>query len=81
MMKINGLIAVLTMNILSNPWTIELLNGVTTRVYHFRGFKYGLTRHFHRLPHAPVYLYTLVYPDGYVVENLDISEVCRIILS
>ena len=61
------------------PWTIEPLNGMLARVYHYRGFKCWLSEVKQNYPHASVYLYTLQHPNGYCQRKMDLAEVNKLI--
>ena len=62
------------------PWTLEMLNGNETRVYTCNRFKAGITNVRKAYPHAPVYIWTLQFPDGHCQE-MDLAEVNKLINS
>lgn len=60
------------------PWAIDTLNGHTTRVFKHNGYRCGLTKVKRTYPHAPVYVWTLQFPDGHYQE-MDLAEVNKLI--
>lgn len=61
------------------PWEVSTIGGIQTRVYRCYGYECGVTAVHINYPHAPVYYYSLKYPDGTIRHNLDIAEVNEII--
>lgn len=60
------------------PWTLEVLNGKQARVYTCDGVKAGVTEVKRAYPHAPVYIWTLQFPDGHCQE-MDLAEINKLI--
>lgn len=63
------------------PWEVSIIDGIKTRVHRYNGYECCVTVVYTNYPHAPIYYYSLKYPDGKIQRNLDLSEVNKIIFS
>ena len=61
------------------PWSIMAIDGQERRVYEHDGYKCFLSKTDKYGEHATVYLYTVITPEGYRHENIDLAEANNII--
>ena len=61
------------------PSSIMVIDGKERRVYEYDGYKCYLSETKNSYPHATVYLYTVITPDGVRHENIDLAEANDII--
>lgn len=61
------------------PSSIMVIDGKERRVYEYDGYKCYLSETKNSYPHATVYLYTVITPDGDRHENIDLAEANDII--
>lgn len=62
------------------PYTIGILNGHTAKIFKYNDYKCGLTEVKRAYPHAPVYIWTLQFPDGHYQE-MDLAEINKLIFN